>query len=84
MNNDLQPGIPYKYHLKLTGYKFGTKAGEGRHVENNELKINDEVTITGAAARPHRLFCGKEFAGPAPGRAFVVQCFADAPAPFYE
>lgn len=49
LNNDLQPGIPYKYHLKLTGYKFGTKAGEGRLVENNELKINDKVTITGTA-----------------------------------
>lgn len=48
-NNDLQPGIPYKYHLKLTGYKFGTKAGEGRHVESNELEINDKVTITGTA-----------------------------------
>lgn len=49
-NNDLNLGIPYIYSLTLTGYKFGTQAGEGRTVKDNELEINDKVTINGTAS----------------------------------
>lgn len=48
-NNDLKKGVPYIYPLKLTGYKFGSKTGEGRRIEEGKLEINDKVTIEGVA-----------------------------------
>lgn len=48
-NNDLKKGVPYIYPLKLTGYKFGSKTGEGRRIEEGKLEINDKVTIKGVA-----------------------------------
>lgn len=48
-NENLKVGVPYTYPLKLTGYKFGSKAEEGRKIEEGRLEINDKVTIKGVA-----------------------------------
>lgn len=47
--NDLKKGIAYAYPLKLTGYQFGTAAGEGKKVIDRTLAIDDVVTIKGKA-----------------------------------